>query len=101
MDSFVNCFFRPQSKLSKLEVMKDEEDTGDEEDENDEPEIDVGPGGIQRIRSENDISEFASDTPFLVYYNSILELARTNTSLTCNCGSQISIIREVVASAFF
>ncbi|KAL3890104.1 hypothetical protein ACJMK2_002399 [Sinanodonta woodiana] len=95
----LNLSLRPDSSM--LEDTK-EDDTNDEDDGSDQPEIE-GPD-IWCIHTVDDTCNFVGDSPFLVYYSTLLSLAKTNVPLTCTskgCGTEISVCRQVVGSELY
>ena len=82
MDVSSSSYFRSNSRLVQLEDELDDEDTDLENDDIDQSEIELGPG-LHHVRTADDIDELVSDSPFLVYYNSILTLAKTYVHSSC------------------
>ena len=100
---YSSSYFRSNSRLVKLEDELDDEDIDLENDDIDQSEIELSPG-IHHVRTADDIDEFVSDSPFLVYYNSIVTLAKTYVHSSCQikgCSTNISITREIKASALY
>ncbi|KAL3859463.1 hypothetical protein ACJMK2_009683 [Sinanodonta woodiana] len=92
---------RQDQTVACLEDTK-EDDTNDEDDGSDQPEIE-GPD-IWCIHTVDDTCNFVGDSPFLVYYSTLLSLAKTNVPLTCpskGCGTEISVCRQVVGSELY
>ena len=82
MDVSSSSYFRSNSRLVQLEDELDDEDTYQENVDIDQSEIELGPG-IHHVRTADDIDELVSDSPFLVYYNSIVTLAKTYVHSSC------------------
>ena len=77
-----SSYFRSNSRLVQLEDELDDEDTDLENDDIDQSEIELGPS-IHHVRTADDIDGLVSDSPFLVYYNSIVTLAKTYEHSSC------------------